>query len=91
MKKCLVVALLLLASLPAAPAFAQKGLTGKVVKMEPAQLTVTLSAVMGHKDMKVTNAALLEKIKVGDTIQFVTAQEGNGLVITEIEVIKLPQ
>ena len=91
MKKCLTVALLLLASLPAAPAFAQKGLTAKVVKMEPAQLTVTLSAVMGHKDMKVTNAALLEKIKVGDTIQFVTAQEGNGLVITEIEVIKLPQ
>ena len=85
-----LLSVLLSALLFASPALAQKGLTGKVVKMEPAQLTITLSAVMGHKDMKVKNAALIEKIKVGDTIQFVTAQEGNSLVITEIEVIKLP-
>lgn len=87
MKRLLTLALTLLI---ASTAFAQKGLTGKVVKIDAPALTITLAAVMGYKDMRVKNKELIEKVKIDDVIQFVTAQEGNALVITEIEVIKLP-
>jgi Cu/Ag efflux protein CusF len=85
MKRLVAAALVLFTAL----AFAQKGLTGKVVKIDPAKSVLTLAAVMGYKDMVVKNPTLLDKVKIGDTIQFVTAQEGNGLVITEIEVLKV--
>ena len=85
MKRLLAVVLVLFTTL----VFAQKGLTGKVVKIDPAKSVITLAAVMGYKDMVVKDPALLEKVKIGDVIQFVTAQQGNGLVITEIEVLKV--
>ncbi len=83
MKAIIVALLLVLTSL----AFAQRGLTGKVVKIDAPSATITLAAVMGYKDMKLKSPALLDKVKISDVIQFVTVQEGTGVVISEIQVI----
>ena len=60
----------------------------KVVKIDAAEARITLSAIMGHKDLKASEPALLEKVKVGDRVRFLVGSSGNEVVITAIEVVQ---
>ena len=67
---------------------ARSWVVAKVVKIDAAESRITLSAIMGHKDLKAKEPAMLEKVKVGDRVRFLVGSNGNEVVITDIEVVQ---